>query len=136
MLNDIYAIVLIVLFNDHLWFCWKSNLLSIKVICHILFPKFVYYMNIFAWWSKKYNFAISVIFGGLKLKKCVLLKSLMITSFYLPSVGKNSLVISNCCCLNDLFEIIWFVIFSGTFILKFKLTSLYWFPSMTFYFGK
>ena len=38
-------------------------------------------------------------------------------------------VISNCYCLSNVFEIIWLIIFSGTYILKFKLTSLYWFVS-------
>ena len=52
---------------------------------------------------KKYNLAISVIFGGLKPKNCVLLISLMINSLYLPSVDKNSPVISNCCLLE------WFI---------------------------
>ena len=85
---------------------------------------------------KNFNLAISVFFGNLKLKNCVLLISLMITSLYLLSVGKNVPVISNCCCLSNVFEIIWLVTFSGTFILKFKLTSLYWFVSIIISFGK
>ena len=85
---------------------------------------------------KKYNLAISVFFGNLKLKKYVLLISLMITSLYLLSVGKNLPVISNCCCLSNVFEIIWLVIFYGTFILKFKFRSLYWFVSIMISFGK
>ena len=84
---------------------------------------------------KKYNLAISVFFGNLKLKNYVLLISLMITYLYLLSVGKN-LPVARCCCLSNIFEIIWLVIFSETFILKFKLTSLYWFVSIIISFGK
>ena len=69
---------------------------------------------------KKYNLKISVFFGNLKLKYCVLLISLMTTSLYLLPVGKNLPVISNCYYLSNVFEIIWLVIFSGSFILKFK----------------
>ena len=85
---------------------------------------------------KKYNLAISVFFGKLNLKNCFLLISLMITSLYLLSVGKNLAVISNCCCFSNVFEIIRLAIFSGTFILKFKVTSLYWFVSITISLGK
>ena len=42
----------------------------------------------------------------------------MITSLYLLSVGKTLPVTSNCCCLSNVFETIWLVIFSCTFILK------------------
>ena len=70
---------------------------------------------------KKQNLEISVFFGNLKLKNCALLISLMITSLCLLSVGKNLPVTSNCCCFSNVFEIVWLVIFSGTFILKFKL---------------
>ena len=51
---------------------------------------------------KKYNIAISVFFGNLKLKNCVLLISLTITLLYLLSVAKNLPVISNCCCLSNI----------------------------------
>ena len=63
-----------------------------------------------------YNLAISAFFGNLKLKNCVLLIRLIITSLYMLSVSKNLPVISNCCCLSNVFETISLVIFPGTFI--------------------